>query len=206
MRKNKRTISLFLGFLMVFSTLAFVFTGNALEDEGAQDVNQPTFVGNWNGMDIIVVETLIGPIYSLDVGGSYLQFLVNPQEATENIILDQNILVYNKLMTASNVYLLFEESENEEINKAVLELTRLLRGKPFVLETAITSPYQGNETSTVPYYDPWNVSEGDAVIYVTFGDENRVDLVNNTLLVTGNDVHNVTLAVTKLGLVMYRLI
>ncbi|MBR9681213.1 MAG: hypothetical protein GOV00_00225 [Candidatus Altiarchaeota archaeon] len=207
MRKNKRGLSLFMGALMVFSTLAFVFTGSLFEDDVPTDgQDEPIFVSNWNGMDIFVLDTPIGPIYSLDIGGGYLQFRVNPQEAVANINVEGQVLIYNKLMTSSKVYLLFEESENDEINPAVLELTRFLRGRPFVLETGITAPYQGNESSDIPYYNPWNVSGGESAIYVKFSGKNQVDIWNNTITVTGNDLHNVTLGITKLGLIMYRLI
>jgi len=206
MRKNKRSIGIFLGALMLFSTLAFVMTGGAIENENPNAEPAKIFLGNWNGMDIFVVDTPIGPIYSLDVGGGYLQFRVNPQEAVEFIAIEDPISIYNKLMTASKVYLLFEESENDEIKEAVLEMTRFLRGRPFVVETGITTPYQGNESSEIPYYNPWNISEGEAAVYVKFNSENEVVLQNNTVLVTGNDAHNVTLAVTKVGLIMYRLI
>ena len=192
---------------MLFSTLAFVLTSNMLGGGGAAGGQQePVFVGNWKGMDIFVVDTPIGPIYSLDLGGGMLQFRVDPQEAADEISIEDPARIYSRLMTSSKVYLLYEEKENERINQAVLEMTRFLRGRPFTLETGLTAPYQGNESSGVPYHDPWNVTGGEAAIYVKFGDSNEVQMLNNTVLVTGNDLHNVTLAVTKLGLVMYRLI
>ena len=205
--KNKRSITLFLGALMLFSTLAYVMTSTLLDD-GSTDTgqDQPVYVGNWNGMNIYVTDTPIGPIYSLDVGGGYLQFRANPQTAYTQVGTSGNLDIYSRLMTSSTVYLLYDEAEHEQIKEAVLETTRFFRGRPFILEVGLTSPYQGNETGEVLYKDPWNVTEGETVVYVHFGDSRALTLANGTLEVTGSDAGNVTLSVTKLGLILYRLV
>ena len=204
-----------MGALMLFSTLAFVFVGHFTNNQQPETGTGPLFVGTWQGFSVYQTESPVGPFYALDLGGGYLNFRVNPFEADQKVYVNDTGAIYQQLMTSSVVYLIFDQEENDGVNQAVFELTRFFRGKPFVLETGISAPYvpseeeiaEGVNSSDVPYYDIANISAGDTGVYIKLGAPPAITLFdNNLVMVTGHNANDTMLSVTKLGLIMYRLI
>ncbi|HDR53178.1 MAG TPA: hypothetical protein ENN60_00670 [archaeon] len=209
-KPDKKNLSLFLGFLMLFSVLAFVITnnltGNSSTNNGG-DQPEIYFVTNWKGLPVYAQDTGIGTqIYYMQVADNfYMSFRANPAEA-EAVPSPPAFELYSALMTSSKVYLLYDEENNDAVRLGAVEMGRFLANRPFELEVGLTEPYMGNETQAVMYHDPWNVTEPEMAVYLTVGDNISIRLVERTIVIEAPDMMNMTIPVTKLGLILGRFI
>ncbi len=203
---RKRDISIFLGLLMIFSTLAFsLFSKQTSTPSSTQP--QMFFVTVWKGANV----------YAREVGnGSYIYYLqlsrdmtiplrANPAEAEKvpsNFDPDD---LYARVLTAQRIYYLFDPEDKQAVSLAYAELGRFIAGRSPSIFYGVSSPYS-EENHTMPYHDPFNVSSGELAIYLRVANETRVELVNNTLVVEGSDRQGLLDAATKVGLVLARIL
>ncbi|MBR9679715.1 MAG: hypothetical protein GOU99_01540 [Candidatus Altiarchaeota archaeon] len=201
-KMNKKTMSLFLGALMLFSTIAFGFFSDK-SDEPAQTDNLPVFLQAWNGMEIFVNPD--GIVYWLNFGQFSLPFRSNPAQAALVDSEPDNDDIFLKFINASKIYLVFDPDERITIAVPYAETARLLSGRSLEIIPAISQEYPAENESFV-IRDPWEQKPGELVIYFDIANTTRLSMIDNTLVVQGPNQQDITLASVKFALIMWRLI
>ena len=202
LKMKKKQMSIFLGALMLFSTIAFgLFSDKS--DEPTPNDNLPVFLQSWNGMDIFVNPD--GIVYWLNFGQFSLPFRSNPAEAALVDSEPASDDIFLKFMNASKVYLVFDPDERITIAVPYAETARLLSGRSFEIIPAISQEYPAENESFV-IRDPWEQKPGELVIYFDIANTTRLNMQDNTLVVQGPNQQEITLASVKFALIMWRLI
>ena len=200
-RKNYKII--FLAALMVFSV--FLSVSNMPADTPLPD-NQPDYIGSWKGMKIYAQNTSANSsIYYVEIQPGYSIIMrADPREA-EQVPGPDSLLIYANLYSSSRVFMVFDPKDEKEIGIAYAEMAKFLAGRPFDYVFATTEPYTDDANRTYPFRAPYNTSSEEAVIFMKISNETRVELVNRTVVVTGEDMWSLATAAAKVQLTMLRL-
>jgi len=203
---KKRELSIFLGLLMLVSTLAFSFFSS--QQNGKKSRSNPfIFVTVWRGANVYAQElTNETYIYYLQISPRVsIPLRANPAEAEDvksNFKPDE---LFERTLTARRLYYLFDPEAKDIVSLAYADMGRFLVGKPFEVVYGVSRPYV-EENRTLPSYDPFNITSGEFAIYMRAGNETKLTLVNNTLIIEAPDRWEMLKAATKVELILTRLL
>jgi len=202
---KKRELSIFLGLLMLLSTLAFSFLSQPPQRKVRK--NPLIFVTVWKGSNVYAQELGNGTyIYYLQISrGLSIPLRANPAEAEKVKSNFEPSELFEKTLTAKRLYYLFDPYQKDIVSLAYADLSRFLVGKPFEIIYGVSKPYTEDNTTFI-FKDPFNLTEGEFSIVMEKGNDTELLLINNTLIVRAPDRLEMLKAATKVELILARLL
>jgi len=208
---KRRDIGLILGGIMLLSTVAFAFLSASQNNYDTRNDNnqQPQLpqIGTWYGVPIFEQKLASNhSIYYVQIIPNYnIVLRADPRDA-ENVSSPNSNRVYSVIYTSKDVYALFNPEESGNVSLAFTELSKILNRMPLKVTYGTTKPYISNTTKTYVSKDPYNTAANETVIYLRLANKTDISMVNNTIIVEGRDMWDLTTAATKLQLILLKLL
>jgi len=207
LRMSKRNKSMMLIVIMLFLTVASAVLSRNDNQPPAPEKPKIEYLGNWKGMSVYGQKTAANTsIYYLELQPGYsIVMRADPREA-EKVESPPSMLIYSLLYMSPRVYAVFNPDESGNVSLAYAELAKFLANRPFEVVFATTKPYTDEINRTYPHMDPFNTTQEEAVVFLKLSNETKIELINRTVVVEGNNLWNLTRASAKLELMIMRLI
>ncbi len=144
--------------------------------------DNPVQIGTWNGNGVYAKSTAANTsIYYLDIGGGYwLPMRADPRDAAL-VESDDTNEIYSTIYSSEQVFL------------------------PFELVMGTTTEYTDDFNKTHFYWDPFNTTENQSVVYLKISNETKLSLINRTIIVEGTN-STILNSEGKLQMLLMRLI